>query len=102
MIAANKTRTGTAVTHRHRRRRPRRAPDRVLPAAGVPRPVRITIFEASGRLGGKVLTPSFTAAPVRYEAGAAEFYDYSPVGADPLRELVSALGLRPRRWQGRR
>jgi protoporphyrinogen oxidase len=52
-----------------------------------------TIFEAGGRLGGKVLTPSFAAAPVRYEAGAAELYDYTPVGDDPLRELVAELGL---------
>jgi len=64
-----------------------------LLARATPRPLRVTIFEASGRLGGKILTPSFTAAPVRYEAGAAEFYDYTPVGEDPLRELVEALGL---------
>ena len=57
------------------------------------RPVRTTIFEASDRLGGKVLTPSFAAAPVRYEAGAAELYDYSPVGEDPLRDLVAEFGL---------
>lgn len=57
------------------------------------RPLRITIFEAGCRLGGKILTPSFAAAPVRYEAGAAEFYDYTPVGVDPLRELVEDLGL---------
>jgi len=57
------------------------------------RPLAVTIFEAGRRLGGKVLTPSFTAAAVRYEAGAAEFYDYSPVGADPLRDLVAELGL---------
>lgn len=57
------------------------------------RPTGITIFEASGRLGGKILTPFFSAAPVRYEAGAAELYDYTPVGVDPLRELVAELGL---------
>lgn len=57
------------------------------------RPLRITIVEAARRLGGKVLTPSFTSAPVRYEAGAAELYDYTPVGDDPLRELVTELGL---------
>jgi protoporphyrinogen oxidase len=57
------------------------------------RPRRVTIFEATDRLGGKVLTPSFAAAPVRYEAGAAELYDYSPVGDDPLRDLVAELGL---------
>ena len=56
-------------------------------------PLEITIFEASERLGGKVFTPTFAAAPVRYEAGAAELYDYSPVDDDPLRGLVRALGL---------
>jgi monoamine oxidase len=58
-----------------------------------PRPLQVTVFEASDRLGGKILTPSFTSVPVRYEAGAAEFYDYSPVGHDPLRELIEELGL---------
>lgn len=57
------------------------------------RPLDLTIFEAGGRVGGKVLTPSFTAASVRYEAGAAELYDYTPVGEDPLRDLVADLGL---------
>jgi len=57
------------------------------------RSVTITILEQTGRLGGKLFTPSFAAAPVRYEAGAAEFYDYSPVANDPLRGLVRSLGL---------
>lgn len=56
-------------------------------------PMAITLFEAGGRLGGKVLTPSFHTAPVRYEAGAAELYDYSPIDDDPLRHLVRSLGL---------
>ncbi|MEO1993291.1 MAG: FAD-dependent oxidoreductase [Pirellulales bacterium] len=56
-------------------------------------PLSLTIFEASHRLGGKVHTPSFRSANVCYEAGAAEFYDYSPVGEDPLREMVSWFGL---------
>lgn len=56
-------------------------------------PLAITIFEASTRLGGKVLTPSFSSTTVRYEAGAAEFYDYSPIDDDPLRTLVRSLGL---------
>ena len=30
---------------------------------------------------------------VAYEAGAAELYDYSQLGPDPLRELVAELGL---------
>ena len=56
-------------------------------------PLAVTIIEASGRLGGKVCTASFETAAVRYEAGAAEFYDYSPVDDDPLRELVKQMGL---------
>jgi monoamine oxidase len=56
-------------------------------------PVSLTILEASHRLGGKVCTASFAAAPVSYEAGAAELYDYSPVDDDPLRQLVRHLGL---------
>jgi protoporphyrinogen oxidase len=58
-----------------------------------PFPMAITLFEASGRLGGKVRTKEFSAAPIRYEAGAAELYDYSHLGPDPLRELVHELGL---------
>jgi hypothetical protein len=56
-------------------------------------PLAVTILEASDRLGGKVLTPSFAKAAIRYEAGAAELYDYSPVAEDPLRQLVRSLGL---------
>ena len=59
----------------------------------IAKPLSLTVFEASHRLGGKVHTPSFGSANVCYEAGAAEFYDYSPVGEDPLREMVSWLGL---------
>ncbi len=59
----------------------------------VDRPVEITILEASDRVGGKILTPSFDAAGVRYEAGAAEFYDYEHHGYDPLKDLVRELGL---------
>jgi monoamine oxidase len=57
------------------------------------RPCRLTYFEASGRLGGKVLTARFDSAPVSYEAGAAEFYDYSPIDEDSLKELIVELGL---------
>jgi monoamine oxidase/SAM-dependent methyltransferase len=53
-----------------------------------------TLFEASGRTGGKILTTRFDSAPVRYEAGAAEFYDYAMIGPDPLRELIEKLGLK--------
>ena len=56
-------------------------------------PCEITLFEASDRLGGKIVTSQFGVAPVAYEAGAAELYDYSQLGPDPLRELVGELGL---------
>jgi len=55
-------------------------------------PQQVTLFEASARLGGKVETRRFPGGP-HYEAGAAEFYDYSPVDEDPLKELVAELGL---------
>src|SRR5690349_24963789 len=54
---------------------------------------RVTIFEATDRLGGKVLTGKFDSAPAMYEAGVAEFYDYSMTGPDPLRELSQHFGL---------
>jgi protoporphyrinogen oxidase/SAM-dependent methyltransferase len=53
-----------------------------------------TIFEATSRVGGKILTQRFETASVLYEAGVAELYDYSPCGPDPLRELVRTLGLK--------
>jgi len=56
-------------------------------------PVCVTLFEASDRLGGKIITPSFESAPVQYEAGAAEFYDYEHFDYDPLKELIAELGL---------
>ncbi len=54
---------------------------------------RVTIFEASDRIGGKVLTRKFETAPAMYEAGVAEIYDYSMTGPDPLRELIQHFGL---------
>ena len=63
-------------------------------------PVDVTLYEAGGRLGGKVRTEQFRTAPVRYEAGAAELYDYSAVGEDPLRQLVERLGLDVRPMRG--
>jgi protoporphyrinogen oxidase/SAM-dependent methyltransferase len=54
---------------------------------------RVTIFEASDRLGGKVLTGKFDSAPAIYEAGVAEIYDYSMTGPDPMRELIQHFGL---------
>src|SRR6201992_4544619 len=54
---------------------------------------RITIFEASNRVGGKILARQFDSAPAMYEAGVAEIYDYSMTGPDPLRELIQHFGL---------
>ncbi|KQW22567.1 amine oxidase [Afipia sp. Root123D2] len=54
---------------------------------------RITIYEASDRLGGKILTKTFDSSPAMYEAGVAEIYDYSMTGPDPLRELIQHFGL---------
>jgi hypothetical protein len=53
----------------------------------------VTLFEACSRLGGKLVTGQFERAPVRYEAGVAELYDYSRVGPDPIRGLVTEFGL---------
>jgi len=53
----------------------------------------VTIYEASDRLGGKILTRKFDSAPAMYEAGVAEIYDYSMTGPDPLRELIQHFGL---------
>jgi protoporphyrinogen oxidase len=64
-------------------------------------PVDITLFEATDRLGGKIFTARFDHAPVAYEAGTAELYDYSMIGPDPLRELVRELGLTIRPLAGR-
>ncbi|MFO0905227.1 MAG: FAD-dependent oxidoreductase [Pirellulales bacterium] len=57
------------------------------------RSLDVTILERSERLGGKILTPGFASVRARYEAGAAEFYDYSVVDEDPLKELIAELGL---------
>src|SRR5688500_6466386 len=54
---------------------------------------KVTIFEATERLGGKILSNKFDSAPALYEAGVAEIYDYSMLGPDPLRDLVQHLGL---------
>jgi phytoene dehydrogenase-like protein len=56
-------------------------------------PLEVTLFEASPRLGGKILTPKFESFPIRYEAGAAEFYDYSQFDDDPLKDLIMEMGL---------
>ena len=52
-----------------------------------------TLFEASERVGGKVVTSHFETAKIIYEAGVAELYDYSHFGPDPIRSLVAKLGL---------
>src|SRR5437879_11684995 len=54
---------------------------------------RVTIYEASDRVGGKILTRKFDSAPAMYEAGVAEIYDYSMTGPDPRRELIQHFGL---------
>ena len=64
------------------------------------RRAEVTIFEASDRAGGKLQTRTFAAAPVRYEAGVAECYEYEAFGPDPLKELVRALGLGTRPTHG--
>jgi monoamine oxidase len=58
-----------------------------------PYPCTITLFEASHRLGGKIVTGQFSKAPIAYEAGAAELYDYTQLGPDPLRQLITDFGL---------
>ncbi len=54
----------------------------------------VTLFEASSRLGGKILTGNFETIDARFEAGTAELYDYSQLGPDPLKELIASLGLK--------
>lgn len=53
---------------------------------------KVTIFEGSDRVGGKIVTRTFDSAPAMYEAGVAEIYDYSMTGPDPLRELIQHFG----------
>ena len=60
----------------------------------------VVLLEASDRLGGKLQTGAFDCAPVHYEAGAAECYDYSCVGEDALHRLVEELGLETRPMKG--
>lgn len=54
----------------------------------------ITLYEASSRLGGKIVTGQLGPGGPVYEAGVAEIYDYSRIGPDPLHDLVEELGLR--------
>jgi protoporphyrinogen oxidase/ubiquinone/menaquinone biosynthesis C-methylase UbiE len=62
---------------------------------------QITVYEATGRLGGKLETGQFFGVGP-YEAGVAEIYDYSGLGPDPLHDLiVKELGLEIKHIQGR-
>jgi monoamine oxidase len=56
--------------------------------------VQVTLFEASGRLGGKIKTDRFSDG-TPFESGVAELYEYlGPGGKDPLRRLIEQdLGL---------
>jgi monoamine oxidase len=57
-------------------------------------PLHISLFEATPRVGGKLTTVAFHCRPdALFEGGAAEFYDYSQQGPDPLKELIAELGL---------
>ena len=61
---------------------------------------RITVFEGSSRLGGKIVTRKFPGVGL-YEAGVAEIYDYSHLGPDPLRDLIEKdLGIPIRHIDG--
>ncbi|PWB80151.1 MAG: amine oxidase [Methylocystaceae bacterium] len=61
---------------------------------------QITIFEASERPGGKIVTGQFSGVGP-YEAGVAEIYDYSSRGPDPLKDLiVGELGLEIKHIEG--
>jgi monoamine oxidase/SAM-dependent methyltransferase len=53
----------------------------------------VTIFEATDRLGGKIVTGKFAKADAIYEAGVAEIYGYWGIGPDPLREMIDGFGL---------
>jgi monoamine oxidase len=54
----------------------------------------VTVFEATGRCGGKIETAEFSDG-TPFEAGVAELYEYlGPGGGDPLRMLIEDdLGL---------
>ena len=50
---------------------------------------KITIFEQSNRLGGKLMTGQFEKTGALYEIGVAEIYDYAHLGFDPLKDLIT-------------
>jgi monoamine oxidase/SAM-dependent methyltransferase len=55
---------------------------------------QVTIFEATDRLGGKIVTERFKETGSLYEAGVAEIYGYWSLGPDPLREMIDGFGLK--------
>src|SRR5690348_12153164 len=59
----------------------------------IPDGCEITLYEASDRLGGKIRTERMGQRGPLYEAGVAELYGYSPIGPDPLHNLVRRLHL---------
>jgi monoamine oxidase/SAM-dependent methyltransferase len=61
--------------------------------AKCPGRVRLTVIEASDRLGGKLVTRRFPESGIAYAAGVAEIYDYRALGDDPLARLIADLGL---------
>ena len=62
--------------------------------------IRTTLFEATDRIGGKIMTRRSDSAPVMYEAGVAEIYDYEGLGPNPLRRLIRELGLKTKPIEG--
>jgi monoamine oxidase/SAM-dependent methyltransferase len=61
---------------------------------------QIMVYEASERLGGKIVTGQFSGVGP-YEAGVAEIYDYSRLGPDPLHDMIiKDLGLEVKYIQG--
>ena len=61
---------------------------------------KVTVYEASERAGGKIVTGSIGGTGI-YEAGVAEIYDYSELGFDPLRQLIeNELGLKIQHIRG--
>ncbi len=61
--------------------------------AKCPGRARLTVIEASDRLGGKLVTRRFPQSGIAYAAGVAEIYDYQALGDDPLARLIADLGL---------
>jgi Flavin containing amine oxidoreductase len=58
----------------------------------------VTLFEATARLGGKILTQRFDTIPAIYEAGVAELYDYSHIGLDEDSRAGTRSQSNPHAW----